>query len=147
MSTRSKYPTDGRADVGPSSTSSPSTSSVVPGFEPAPLPSAKDRGDAIRSVYAGRYTQVELAARLGVAQNTVSRWSTGDIEPSLDDIARIEDLCDVPRGVILRRAGYVVEPRTADEMIAHDARLTPGQRDLVVAAYRAALRRSVTPGV
>jgi len=115
---------------------------VVPGFDPAPLPSAKARGEAIRSVYAGRFTQVELAARLGVAQNTVSRWSTGDIEPSLDDIARIEDLCDVPRGVILRRAGYVVDARTADEMIAQDVRLDAAQRDLVLAAYRTALRRS-----
>jgi transcriptional regulator with XRE-family HTH domain len=120
---------------------------VVPGFEPPTLPSAKDRGEAIRSVYAGRFTQVELAARLGVAQNTVSRWSTGDIEPSLDDIARIEDLCGVPRGVILRTAGYVVDPQTADEMIAHDVRLDPAQRDLVLSAFRTALRRSRSPGV
>lgn len=107
-----------------------------------PLPTAKDRGEAIRSAYSGRFTQVELAARLGVAQNTVSRWSTGDIEPSLDDIVRIEDACGVPRGMVLRTAGYVVDPQTADEMIAQDARLDPTQRELLLAAYRAALRRT-----
>ena len=114
----------------------------LPEQEPLPLPSAKDRGEAIRSVYGGRFTQVELAARLGVAQNTVSRWSTGDIEPSLDDIARIEDVCGVPRGLVLRTAGYVVESQTPEEMIAHDGRLDPTQRELLLAAYRAALRRS-----
>lgn len=105
------------------------------------LPSPGERGAAIRAVYAGRFTQVELASRLGVAQNTVSRWSTGDIEPSLDDIARIEAACGVPRGTILRNAGYVAGSETIEELIFRDPSLSADQRSLVLAAYRTARRR------
>ena len=99
-------------------------------------PTGSELGAAIRSLYQGRFTQAELAARLGVAQNTVSRWSTGAVEPSLDDIARIEYLCEVPRGSVLRSAGYVIDLRTVEEMIDADDNLTTEQRALLLTAYR-----------
>lgn len=68
--------------------------------EPVPL------GEAIRMAVAGTHTQASLADELGVRQNTVSRWVTGANVPSLDEIRRIEEACDVPIGFVLRAAGY-----------------------------------------
>jgi transcriptional regulator with XRE-family HTH domain len=94
---------------------------------------------AIRAAYAATLTQTELANVLGVAQNTISRWSTGEVEPRLDDIAAIEDACGLTRGHILRAAGYVANTASPEEAVAADHRLDPARRDLLVAAYRAAL--------
>jgi len=38
---------------------------------------------------ARRLSQQDLAARLGVASNTVSRWETGSSRPRLDELDRI----------------------------------------------------------
>mgnify|MGYP003347394114 FL=1 len=76
---------------------------------------------------------------LGVAQNTISRWSTGEVEPRLDDIASIEDACGLSRGHILRAAGYVASNDRPEEVVASDHRLDPARRELLVAAYQAAL--------
>ena len=107
------------------------------------LPTEHELGAAVRSAYLGRFTQAELAARLGVAQNTISRWSTGDVKPSLQDVARIEDACDVPRGFVLRSAGYVIDLRSTEEMINADINLTKEQRELLLVAYRVATRQNV----
>ncbi len=98
--------------------------------------------DAIRSAYSARLTQTELAVRLGVAQNTISRWSTGEVEPRLDDIAAIEEVCGLQRGHILRAAGYVSTAEQPEEALAGDHRLDAARRELLVAAYRAALEQS-----
>ena len=95
--------------------------------------------DAIRAAYTSRLTQTELASMLGVAQNTISRWSTGEVEPRLDDIAAIEDACGLTRGHILRASGYVASAEQPEEVVASDHRLDPARRELLVAAYRAAL--------
>lgn len=97
---------------------------------------------AIRSAYAGRLTQAELARQLGVAQNTISRWSTGEVEPRLDDIAAVEGACKLPRGFLLRAAGYVEHDSTPEMAIAADHRLDDARRELLLAAYRAALKQS-----
>jgi transcriptional regulator with XRE-family HTH domain len=99
-------------------------------------------GQAIRAAYTGKFTQTELAGLLGVAQNTVSRWSTGDVEPSLADLLEIEQACGLTRGHILRTAGLVSETVTAEEVIAADTRLDPPRRELLLAAYQAAVRQS-----
>jgi transcriptional regulator with XRE-family HTH domain len=108
-------------------------------------PRRTDLGAAIRNTYAARFTQGEIARQLGVAQNTVSRWSTGDVEPSLGDIFRIEQLCGFPRGHILRAAGYVSELASPEELISSDHRLDSARRDLLFSAYMTALRQS-NPG-
>jgi transcriptional regulator with XRE-family HTH domain len=104
----------------------------------APSPIAS----AIRSAYAGRLTQAELARQLGVAQNTISRWSTGEVEPRLDDIVAVENACKLPRGFLLRAAGYVEHDSTPEMAIAADHRLDDARRELLLAAYRAALKQS-----
>ena len=98
--------------------------------------------EAIRGSYQGRMTQAEIAAALGVAQNTVSRWSTGDVEPRLDDIADLERVLGLPVGYILRSAGYVEDTLRPEDAVAADHRLDPARRELLLAAYRAALRQS-----
>jgi transcriptional regulator with XRE-family HTH domain len=103
---------------------------------PSPIASA------IRSAYAGRLTQAELARQLGVAQNTISRWSTGEVEPRLDDIVAVETACKLPRGFLLRAAGYVEHDSTPEMAIAADHRLDDARRELLLAAYRAALKQS-----
>ena len=118
----------------------PSGGSISPPVtERVSLPTEHELGAAIRSAYLGRFTQAELAARLGVAQNTISRWSTGAVEPSLDDIARLEDVCEVARGSVLRSAGYVIDLRTTEQMIDNDAGLTASQREAILAVYRKAI--------
>lgn len=97
---------------------------------------------AIRDAYKGRLTQVQLASEVGVAQNTVSRWSTGEVEPCLDDIVKIESACGMPRGFILRQAGFVADNRSPEEVIASDHRLDRPRRELLLAAYKAALSQS-----
>jgi len=116
---------------------------VIPMIDTTEFPTSAQLGAAIRSAYQGRFTQSQLAARLGVAQNTISRWSTGDVKPSLQDVARIEDACDVPRGFVLRSAGYVIDLRSTEEMINADINLTKEQRELLLVAYRVATRQNV----
>jgi transcriptional regulator with XRE-family HTH domain len=98
--------------------------------------------DAIRATYAGLMTQVQLAGRLGVTQNTISRWSTGESEPSFREVAEIERTCGRPRGFILRAAGFVEEPLNAEEIIAMDPRIDSPRRALLLASYEAAIRQS-----
>lgn len=105
-------------------------------------PTSAQRGAAIRAAYRGKFTQVQLAEILGVAQNTISRWSTGDVEPSLDDLSRLEDVCGLARGHVLRAAGYVEELRSAEDFIAADHRLDSVRRELLLSAYMAALQQS-----
>ncbi|GDX30462.1 hypothetical protein LBMAG14_09380 [Actinomycetes bacterium] len=99
-------------------------------------------GDAIRAAYRGRLTQTELAKKLGVAQNTVSRWSTGDASPSFDDLAALERACNLPLGWVLRAAGYVTETKTAADAIAADPNIDSPRRELLLATYRAAVAQS-----
>jgi len=105
-------------------------------------PRRADLGAAIRNAYAAKYTQGEVARQLGVAQNTVSRWSTGDVEPSLGDIFKIEQICGLTPGHILRAAGFVTELSSAEEFIASDHRLDSARRELMLSAYVAALHQS-----
>jgi len=77
-----------------------------------------------------------------VAQNTISRWATGDVEPKLDDIVAIEKVCSLPRGTILRSAGYVSDHVSPEDVVASDQRLDAARRELLLAAYQAALNQS-----
>ena len=108
----------------------------------AARPSRETLAAAIVAAYRGRYVQAELAELLGVGQNTVSRWSTGAATPSLDDLVRIEDACDLPRGQILRHAGYAPSDLTVPDLIAEDPRLDAERRRMLLAAYRTAVRQS-----
>lgn len=96
---------------------------------------------AIRKAYTGKMRQIDLAERIGVTQGKVSRWSVGQSEPSLDELADIEDACELPRGWILRTAGLVANPVDVREALLADPLLPDELRGFVVDAYDAAVRR------
>lgn len=52
-------------------------------------------------------TQEGLAAALEIDQTTVSKWIRGKVSLSVERVAEIEELCELPRGQILAWAGYV----------------------------------------
>ncbi len=98
--------------------------------------------DAVRAAYDGRLTQAELADAVGVRQNTVSRWATGRLRPTLEDLANIEQACDRPLGFILRAAGFVGDADDPEDAIAADPRLDDARRELLLGAYRIAVEQS-----
>ncbi len=87
-------------------------------------PTSAQRGAAIRAAFRGKFTQVQLAEILGVAQNTISRWSTGDVEPSLDGLIRLEDVCGF--GARSRPASSRVRRRTRFSRGLHRCRSQSG---------------------
>jgi transcriptional regulator with XRE-family HTH domain len=46
-------------------------------------------------------SQQELASKLGVAPNTVSRWETGTYKPRLDDLNKIAATLDLDIGALI----------------------------------------------
>ncbi|MBV9719229.1 MAG: helix-turn-helix transcriptional regulator [Candidatus Eremiobacteraeota bacterium] len=46
-------------------------------------------------------SQQELATKLGVAPNTVSRWETGTYKPRLDDLGKIAAALDLDIGALI----------------------------------------------
>ncbi|HEY1119935.1 MAG TPA: helix-turn-helix transcriptional regulator [Acidimicrobiales bacterium] len=92
--------------------------------------------DAIRHAYAGRLRQIDLAAKLGVDQTAISRWSRGTSRPQLEEIAAIEAACDRPRGFVLRLAGFVDEVVDVATAVAVDPALSDQGRRIVLTTYR-----------
>jgi hypothetical protein len=86
-----------------------------------PRPAYKTLGDAIAAVmdHTG-VTTVALADQLRERgwkpdQSLVSKWRNGHARPhDLDILPDIEAICGVPKGTILRRAGYVSDAAMAD---------------------------------
>lgn len=87
-------------------------------------------GDAIKAAYKGLgYTQTQVAQKLGVQQNTISRWVNGENTPHLDDIKRLELAVGRPVGFVLRLAGYVEQETDVSAAIELDDTLSDGLRD------------------
>lgn len=87
------------------------------------------------------HSQSSLGRLIGEKQQTISKWARGESEPSLDDIANIEEKLELWRGTILRRAGYVADPTTAREAIEADPVLTHNQKLNLLDIYDGAVRR------
>lgn len=49
-------------------------------------------------------TQVELAAKMGVKQNTLSAWETGSSNPELSSAVRLADFFEVSLDYLLGRS-------------------------------------------
>ncbi len=49
-------------------------------------------------------TQVELAAKMGVKQNTLSAWETGSSNPELRSAVRLADFFEVSLDYLLGRS-------------------------------------------
>lgn len=94
-----------------------------------------DLGQAVARALSG-HRQVDVAERLGVSQNSISRWKTGDQRPALDQIAALEEACGRPRGFVLRLAGYVDDVVDVETAISADPELDDIGRGVVRSAYR-----------
>jgi DNA-binding transcriptional regulator YdaS (Cro superfamily) len=72
-------------------------------------PSAETLGRAIKRAMKSSTirTQVALAEALGVDQTLISRMVTGKVSVTVERVREIEDVCGLPRGQVLRWAGYV----------------------------------------
>jgi predicted transcriptional regulator len=79
--------------------------------------------------------QVELARKLGVSQSRVARWE-GSSEPLLSVVARIERVLSLPKGELLRAAGYVSDVVSVGRAIEEDPRLDDRARRVLLASYR-----------
>lgn len=86
-------------------------------------------------------TQDELARRIDRVQSSVQKWEAGR-EPNLNRITDLELAMGYTRGHILRLAGYVASATSVREHIEFDPRLTPDNRDHVLAAYDVAVELS-----
>jgi transcriptional regulator with XRE-family HTH domain len=105
-------------------------------------PQTRDLATAIRQTYEQAHiTQVQLATAIGATQGMVSRWARGEVAPDLDTIAAIESCCGVPRGQVLRLAGYVAEVTDVQSAVRADPALSPVQRDMLIDIYRGFLKR------
>jgi transcriptional regulator with XRE-family HTH domain len=86
---------------------------------PTPLlqPSRVTLGSAIALAlqHSSVQTQEALAELLSVDQTTVSKMIRGKTAVTVERVAKIEDLCDLPRGWILWTAGFV-EPQRLNEV-------------------------------
>jgi transcriptional regulator with XRE-family HTH domain len=65
--------------------------SLFPSYPYAHIVSAMGALAYIRKTIFGM-SQIEFADAVGVNQSTVSRWETGDLEPSRAEMARIRDM-------------------------------------------------------
>jgi transcriptional regulator with XRE-family HTH domain len=65
-----------------------------------------------------RLNQRDLAARLGVKQQTVSRWESGIAVPRPDRVTQLAGVLGMDRGHLLQLAGYLAqdEPLANPEM-------------------------------
>lgn len=80
--------------------------------------------EAIRTAYAGRARQEDIADKIGINQSQISRWSRGENLPTLEQLAQIEDAAGRPRGFILNAAGLTSPVTTVREAVAMDPNLS-----------------------
>lgn len=80
----------------------------------APVPTRRGLGHrlAVEREKAG-LSQGSLAHRLGVRQQTVSRWEQDAVLPPPSRVMALEDILGLGRGTLLRRAGYVPDGATS----------------------------------
>lgn len=98
----------------------------------------------VRESLTPKVTQAQLAEKTGIRQTQISRFENehAGSEPSLDQLAALEDAMGVERGTVLTVAGYIREAATADRVLFTDPTLEPELVDVVLDAYRAAQRAS-----
>ena len=66
-------------------------------------------------------SQVDLAKRLNVTKQSVSNWENDNIQPSIEMLQRIADICSVSTDYLLGRENrrYLEISGLTDEEIAH----------------------------
>lgn len=78
----------------------------------------------------------DMARRLGIGQATMSRYVSGEVEPSLDVIWALEQHLQLAPGDLLRAAGYVEDRMGVVRAITTDPALDERGRQALIAAYR-----------
>lgn len=86
---------------------------------------------------AARRTQDHLARALDVDARTYRRLETGDQRIYLDQVLDAEDACGQPAGTALRLMGVIADGSGVEGAIRTDVALSPDQREMMLAAYRA----------
>ena len=93
---------------------------------------------AVRECYEGvGMRQTQVAARTGLLQSQISRYSSGKDRPALEIIRTIEEACGRRKGWVLARAGFVDIPSTLPQMILMDPSLSHEAQVVLLASYRA----------
>ena len=79
-------------------------------------------GENLKSIrIAAGITQVDLAKKLGVTKQSVSNWENGNIQPSVEMIAKISEVLNVKTDVLLGldNRQFIEVTGLSDEQIAH----------------------------
>lgn len=93
-----------------------------------------------------RFSQAELARRIGISAQAVSGWFAAGNTPSRDNVIRIEDeLAVEPRGSLLTAAGYSVdqpvEAPTVESLLRADPGLDAEDKRMILRILRLARDR------
>ena len=104
--------------------------------------------DAIRSSRdTAGITQTELGERAGIGQDKVSRYERGVNEPGVAVLLAIDRACGQPPGTVLRLAGLLERPETAEQVIQSDPGLSPEEARALLTFYRLATSSAAGPQV
>jgi transcriptional regulator with XRE-family HTH domain len=82
-------------------------------------------------------SQTQVAQRMGIAQRTYANLEAGTQRIYLDQVLAAEDACGQPAGTVLRIAGLIADGTGVEGAIRTDVALSPDQREMMLAAYRA----------
>lgn len=91
-------------------------------------------GDKIREYRKMRgISQVELARRLRVSQNTVSSWETNRTEPNMGTIERLSQIFECRKSDIIGEGGYTENLTLAElRLISAFRLLSEEQREMLL---------------
>ena len=81
----------------------------------------------------------DLTARTGLSRATLDEWKTGEIAPSVAELAALEDSLGTRRGTVLEAADYL-PPFTVDDPILQWSLMTCISADIVKAMLATALK-------
>ena len=68
-------------------------------------------GEKIKKLRKGKYTQEELAYRIGVHVNTLIRWERGDTTPTVDKLKAIADALGTTSEYLLGESVVTAHPK------------------------------------
>jgi transcriptional regulator with XRE-family HTH domain len=93
-------------------------------------------GGAIRDARSmAHLSQTDLAHIIGCSQSDVSRWESGQYEPTLVELARIEHALGLDAGGLLHVIGYLDGGPTVRGALVADPALPPASRKMLVELY------------
>lgn len=97
-----------------------------------------DFGAAVKRELRNQNRNQEWLARaLGIDRATVSRLLSSR-SPTLKEVDQIAEALELSPVDLLRAAGYITEATSVEELLAGDVSLAAGEREMLLAAYRAA---------